>query len=136
MSKDKNNKKIWNRPDLTRKPGIKMWKDYFLFLKIIFESSGPTSLFKQDHPRAHSTEFCPDFLNVYNEGESKPFWGICSSTWSLTENCYTLILVELPVQQFLPIATCPIAHHHWEDPGFMLLTPSLLILTYIDDVPS
>lgn len=38
------------------------------------------------------------------------------------------IKVELPVYQFLPIASCPIAWHHEEEPGSIIMTPSLQIL--------
>ncbi|KAJ7411198.1 hypothetical protein WISP_103707 [Willisornis vidua] len=43
---------------------------------------------------------------------------------------------ELSVHPYLAIASCAIAGHHREDPGSILLTPSLQILIDIDVVSS
>lgn len=45
------------------------------------------------------------------------------------------IQVELPVHQVLPTASCPVAWHHWTEPGSVLLTLSLQVLTDIDEIP-
>ncbi|KFV83374.1 Coiled-coil domain-containing protein 171, partial [Struthio camelus australis] len=43
---------------------------------------------------------------------------------------------KLPVVQFLPVASCPVAGHHGEETGPILSTPSLQIFVYIDEIPS
>jgi len=35
--------------------------------------------------------------------------------------------LELPLLQFVPIAPCPVAGHHWKESGPVLLTPTLQI---------
>ena len=37
------------------------------------------------------------------------------------------VQTELPVPQFVPIAPCPVAGHHWKELGPILLTPTLQI---------
>ena len=46
------------------------------------------------------------------------------------------VQVELPQLQFVPIAPCPIAGHHWKEFGPVLLTPTLQIFVSIYKVPS
>jgi len=38
--------------------------------------------------------------------------------------------------QFVPIAPCPVAGHHWKESGPVLLTPALQIFMGISKVPS
>jgi len=38
--------------------------------------------------------------------------------------------------QFVPIAPCPVAGHHWKESGSILLTPTLEIFIGIYKVPS
>ena len=42
---------------------------------------------------------------------------------------------QLPVFQFVPIASGPGTGHHWEEPHFFLFAPSLQVLLYIDNIP-
>ena len=44
--------------------------------------------------------------------------------------------LELPLFQFVPIAPCPVAGHHWKESGPVLLTPTLQIFRGISKVPS
>jgi len=46
------------------------------------------------------------------------------------------IQMELPVFQFVPIAPCPVAGHHREESGPILVTPTLEIFIGIYKVPS
>lgn len=50
----------------------------------------------------------------------------CMFHWNFLHICLGL----------LPIAPCPTAWHYQEDPGFILLAPSLHILLDIDEFPS
>jgi len=45
------------------------------------------------------------------------------------------VQMELPVLQFVPIAPCPVAGHHWKESGPVLLTPTLQIFINIYKVP-
>jgi len=44
--------------------------------------------------------------------------------------------LELPVLQFVPVAPCPVAGHHWKESGPILLTPTMQIFRGIYKVPS
>ena len=46
------------------------------------------------------------------------------------------VQTELPVPQFVPIAPCPVAGHHWKEPGPVLLTRTLQIFRGICKIPS
>jgi len=46
------------------------------------------------------------------------------------------VQMELPILQFMPIAPCPVAGHHWKESGPILLTPTLQIFIRIYKVPS
>ena len=41
------------------------------------------------------------------------------------------VQAELPVLQFVPIASCPVTGHHWNELGPILLTPTLQIFLSI-----
>jgi len=41
------------------------------------------------------------------------------------------VQMELPMLQFVPIAPCPVAGHHWKESGPILLTPTLQIFVSI-----
>lgn len=70
--------------------------------------SGPTSLLKQDHSRAHGTGLLSKwFLNISREGQSPT-----SLVLSHLHSKDLHIQVELPVHWFLPIASSPIVCHH------------------------
>lgn len=82
-------------------------------------SSGPVSLIKQGHLRAHGTGLCPDGSGLSPVEETPhPLWATCSSVQSLhSKEVLPHIQVELPGHQFLPIASCPIAWHHRLEPS-------------------
>jgi len=44
--------------------------------------------------------------------------------------------VQLPLLQFVPVAPCPVAGHHWKESGPVLLAPTLQIFIGISKVPS
>ena len=46
------------------------------------------------------------------------------------------VQTELPMLQFVPIAPCPVAGHHWKESGPILLTPTLKTFISIQKVPS
>ena len=46
------------------------------------------------------------------------------------------VQTELPLLQFVPVAPCPVAGHHWKESGPILLTPTLQIFRSISKVPS
>jgi len=46
------------------------------------------------------------------------------------------VQTELPVLQFVPVASCPVAGHHLKEFGPILLTPTLEIFIDIYKVPS
>ena len=46
------------------------------------------------------------------------------------------VQLELPRLQFVPVAPCPVAGHHWKESGPVLLTPTLQIFRGILKVPS
>ena len=46
------------------------------------------------------------------------------------------VQLEFPLLQFVPVAPCPVAGHHWEESGPVLLTPTLQIFRGISKVPS
>ncbi|XP_068788224.1 uncharacterized protein [Struthio camelus] len=53
-----------------------------------------------------------------------------------SEEVLSQVQVELPVVQFLPIASCPVAGHHGEEAGLILLTLPLQILIHVDEITS
>jgi len=46
------------------------------------------------------------------------------------------VQMKLPMLQFVPVAPCPVAGHHWKESGPILLTPTLQIFVSIYKVPS
>lgn len=46
------------------------------------------------------------------------------------------IQLELPASLFVVIASCLVTRHHQKESGSSLLTPSLVILVHIDEIPS
>ena len=44
--------------------------------------------------------------------------------------------LELPLLQFVPVAPCPVAAHHWKESGPVLLTPTLQIFRGISKILS
>ena len=46
------------------------------------------------------------------------------------------VQLELPLLQFVPLAPCPVAGHHWKELGPILLTPTLQIFRGISKVPT
>jgi len=43
---------------------------------------------------------------------------------------------EPPMFQFVAMASCPVAGHHWKEPGSVTFTPSLQVFIHIDEIPS
>ena len=46
------------------------------------------------------------------------------------------VQLELPLLQFVPVAPCPVAGHHWKESGPILLTPTLQIFVSFSKVLS
>jgi len=46
------------------------------------------------------------------------------------------VQTDLPLLQFVPVAPCPVAGHHFKESGPILLTPTLKIFVSIYKVPS
>ena len=72
-------------------------------------SSGPTSLLKQSHPRAHGTGLCPQGSEIIPARDTPlPLWATCHLH---RKEVVHQVQVVFPVQA-LPIASCHIAGHH------------------------
>ena len=95
---------------------------------------------EEGSPTAGCTWPCPGAPWISPEKKTpQPPWAACSSAPSLSEwrsssSCSTILphaQTELPVLQFVPIAPCPVAEHHWKEFGPILLTPTLEIFIRI-----
>ena len=53
-----------------------------------------------------------------------------------SEKVLPRVQMELPMLQFVPVALCPAAGHHWKESGPILLTPTLQIFVGISKVLS
>lgn len=77
-------------------------------------------------------------LNVSREADSTTSPSIlfqCSVTY--TVKFFLMFGWKLPCPSFcLPIVSHSYCWNHWEEPGYILLAPSLQILEYIDKIPS
>ena len=57
-------------------------------------------------------------LNISREGDSTTSLGSlcqCSITLRVKKFFLTSVQLELPLLQFVPIAPCPVAEHHWKE---------------------
>jgi len=52
-----------------------------------------------------------------------------------SETVFSYVQTEFLVYQFVPIASCPVAGHHWEEAGSVFFTPSLQVFINIDKTP-
>ena len=89
-------------------------------------------------PRAGCTGPCPGGSWISPEKETpQPLW----AAWARLrhpqrEEVLPHVQLELPRLQFVPVAPCPVAGHHWKESGPVLLTPTLQIFRGISKVPS
>lgn len=77
----------------------------------------------------HTAQDCLHIVLEYlQQGQSVPVLSqLHSEVWSSA---------GISVHQLLPVVSCAIVQHHWEEPGSIILAPSLQILTDTDEVPS
>lgn len=88
-------------------------------------SPSPTSLFKQGPLRACYLGHCPERCPSPVRETPPPFW----ATFVALSHHHSKVFpshveVGIPWFQFLLVASYPIAWHHQEEPGSIILTPS------------
>ena len=101
-------------------------------------SSGPTPLPKQGHLQQAAQDLVQAGLEYLqrrrlHKPSGQPVPGLRHPQ---REEVLPPVQTELPLVQFVPIAPCPVAGHHWEESGPVLLTPTLQIFLGISKVPS
>ena len=97
-------------------------------------SSGPIPRPKQghlEHPKHVGLEYLQRRRLHNLRGQPVP--ALCHPQ---REEVLPHVQLELPMLQFVPIAPCPVARHHWKEFGPILLTPTLVIFISIYKVPS
>lgn len=105
-------------------------------------SSDPTSLLRQGHPRAHGTEVHPDGSCTSSTRKTlQPLWAIWAIRSSMcgylhSKDILPHIQVEIPVHQFLALASCTSGWHHQEVFGPISSAPLLWIFIHIKKVLS
>ena len=89
-------------------------------------------------PTAGFTGLCPGGSWISPEKETpQPPWAACSSAPSPSEGRSSSSCSDgISVLEFVPVAPCPVAGHHWKESGPILLTPTLKIYMGIYKVPS
>ena len=108
------------------------------FGRDLYESPSPSPLPKQGHPEQaaqHRVQAGLKYLQRrrLHSPSGQPVPGLRHPQ---REEVLPHVQLELPLLQFVPIAPCPVAGHHWEESGPILLTPTLQIFMGISKVPS
>jgi len=98
----------------------------------------PNPLNKQGHPEQaaqHRVQPGLEYLQRrrLHSPSGQPGPGLC---YPQREEVLPRVPLELPLLPFVPVAPCPVAGHHWKEPGPVLLTPTLQIFRGISKVPS
>jgi len=104
----------------------------------LWRSSSPTPLLKQGHLKQVSQDLVQagfEYLQrrrLHNlPGQPVPVLCHPQSKVFLSR-----VQTELPMLQFMPVAPCPVAGHHWKGFRPILLTPTLKIFIGIYKIPS
>ena len=97
--------------------------------RVLCGSSSPTPLPKQGHPEQAAQHRGQAVLEYFQRRRihnlsGQPVAGLCHPQ---REEVLPHVQMELPVLQFVPIAPCPVAGHHWKELGPILLTPTVQI---------
>lgn len=58
----------------------------------------------------------------------------CSVTCTV-KKCFLMFRQSFLCFLFVPMASCPVTGHYWKEPGFILLSTSDQVFTYIDETP-
>ena len=100
--------------------------------------SSPTPLPKQGHPEQAAQDRVQASLEYLQRRRlhnlpGQPVPGLCHPQ---REEVLPHVQTELPVLQFVLVALCPVAGHHWKESGPILLTPTLQIFLGVYKVPS
>jgi len=92
-------------------------------------SSSPTLLPKQSHLQQAAQDFVQEGFEYLQRRRlhSLPGQPVPVLRHSQREEVLPHVHTELPVPQFVPIAPCPVAGHHWKESGPIFLTPILEI---------
>ena len=82
-------------------------------------STSPTPLLKQGHPEQAAQDLVQVGLEYIQRRRlhnlpGKPVAGLCHPQ---REEVLPHVQMELPLLQFVPIAPCPVAGHHWKESG-------------------
>ena len=101
-------------------------------------SSSPTRLTKQGHPEQAAQERIQAGLEYLQRRRlhslpGQPVPGLCHPQ---KEEVLPHVQVELHMLQFVLVALCPVASHHWKESGPILLAPALQIFIGISKFPS
>ena len=101
-------------------------------------SSSPTPLLKQGHLQQAVEDLVQAGLEYLQRRRLHSLPGQPGpGLWHpQREEVLPRVQLELPLLQFVPVAPCPVAGHHWKESGPVLLTPTLQIFVGIDKVPS
>lgn len=98
------------------------------------EITWSNSLFKKS-PLEHTTKDCVQ--TAFEFLQRRRFHNFSGQLVPILTVTYVFPYVqsELPVFQFVTVASHPIAGHHWEEPGLVLLTPFFIYLHLIIRCP-
>jgi len=101
-------------------------------------SSSPIPLPKQGHPEQAAQDRVQVGLEYLQRRRihnlpGQPGPGL---RYPQREEVLPPVQMELPLLQFVPVAPCPVAGHHWKESGPVILTPTLKMFTGISKVPS
>jgi len=101
-------------------------------------TSSPTLLLKQGHPEQAAQDLVQAGLEYLqrrrlHSPSGQPGPGLRQPQ---REEVLPRLQLELPRLQFVPVAPCPVAGHHWKESGPVLLTPTRKRFIGISKVPS
>ena len=101
-------------------------------------SSSPTPLPKQGHLQQAAQDLVQAGLEYLQRKRihNLPGQPVPVLSHPQSEEIVPHVQTELPMLQFVPIASCPVTGHHWEGCGPILLTPTLKMFISIYKVPS
>ena len=106
--------------------------------RVLCGSSSPTPLPKQGHLQQAAQELFQAGLEYLQRRRlhNLPGQPVPVLRHPQREEVLPHVQLELPRLQFVPVAPCPVAGHHWKESGPVLLTPTLQIFMGISKVPS
>jgi len=108
------------------------------FERDLYGSSSPSPLPKQGHLQQAAQDLIQVGLE-YLQGSrlhNLPGQPVPVLRHPQSKEVLPRVQMELLTLQFVPIAPCPVAGHHWKESGPILLTPSLKIFRGVYKIPS